>query len=178
MENITPKKPNKTGAFFTIKAIEKAIDYLGIYNPVYLKWSSGTNRRGCWRPKNYNWKDPVIYLENNHLYDKTYTNEFNHSITLSTHLEGEDLEHTLWHELTHAKQAERFDYLEEYWLAYRYWQQAYGYKENPSELEANAQAIARPFNIVENNDHQEEKKEIEEALLVIERCKKTIENFK
>ncbi len=111
---------NKAGATLLPGAILSAVELLELKNDVHIKWANGINRRGAWR-----FRDGV------------------HVITLSTYYDSRAITETLWHELTHAVQAERFSTPKEFTTAYMQDRARRGYHNCTFEVEA--REIAEAF---------------------------------
>jgi hypothetical protein len=155
MNYITPKKANRRGARICLESLSEAVLELNIENDIEIKWSSGKSRKGRWSPREF-----ILIYSCGEIYKDEYgadfkSGDFTHSITITTHATPEKAERHLWHELTHAAQAERFSYLEDFIKSYRNFNRSFGYSLNPYEVEANANAILRPFNLIVGNDHRE-----------------------
>jgi hypothetical protein len=120
------KARSKGGAQFSIGAIFEALDFLEIAQPVEVKWSAGLRRRGSHRFR-----------------------EGGHIITVSTYLDADELSTTLWHELVHCAQLERFDETHEFNAAYTNSYYLTGYHANKFEVEARevAEAYASEFRL-------------------------------
>jgi hypothetical protein len=123
------------------EAIEEAMDYLDISQTVRIKFSNGQRRTGCYRQKHLNGA-PVSIGDN--------PSEWIHSITISKLLSSAEISATLWHELTHASQAERFNCLDDLNSTYRLEQRINGYKFNLLEEEARMRAKAHLWLLVED----------------------------
>lgn len=94
-------------------AVLEAVEVLEVREAVEVKWSGGYYRRGSHR-----------YRDGRHV------------ITLSTRYGPADVSRTLWHELVHAVQLERYPEAEEFNAAYvRAGTRAY-YETNKFEIEA------------------------------------------
>ena len=78
-------------------ALAKACDYLGLTLPVYVKRSNGRRRLGA-----YHGRSIGALIHRNLIPTQSY-----HRITVAAVNSPEDASRTLWHELTHAAQAER-----------------------------------------------------------------------
>lgn len=120
------KERSKGGAAFNIGAIFEALDFLEIERPVEVKWSAGLRRRGSHRFR-----------------------DEGHTITVSTYLDADELSTTLWHELVHCAQLERYDHSHEFSADYTNAYYLTGYHANKFEVEARevAEAYAAEFRL-------------------------------
>lgn len=107
------KDRNLTGASLIPGAVLEAVEFLEIDRPVEVKWAAGLRRAGCHRSRNGV-----------------------HVITVSTYLEADALSKTLWHELVHAAQEERYESRAGFNAAYGLQNRLYGYRRNRFEAEA------------------------------------------
>jgi len=78
---------SQEGWVFDYNKIDRALIFLNVIHPVKLSFGTGLYRYG------------------------THMSVYRHEIRISTYLEMEDANETLWHELVHASQADRL-YLE------------------------------------------------------------------
>lgn len=101
------------GAEFSVGGIEDALILLDIEKPVVVKWTAGMNRRGSYR-----------YRDGQHV------------IGISTYLRAEQASETLWHELVHAHQQERYSDHREFVLLTAHEARAKGYRQSAFEVEA------------------------------------------
>jgi hypothetical protein len=119
---VLPPTRARAGWRIDLQAIKTAIDILEIKYPVRIRYIRGKYRRGT------------------HYARKEY-----HTITLSQDRPMKQANDTLWHELAHAQQAERFEertgrpmrhfYREEYLESQGPW--GASYQENFYEIDAN-----------------------------------------
>lgn len=116
--------PNKTrskaGVELVPGAILEALDFLEIKKPVQIKWTNGTKTRGSRR----------------------FTRDGEaHVVTISTYWPTDAINNTLWHELFHAHQAERYEDPAAWTRAYRReGKTGRAYQANKYEAEANEAA--------------------------------------
>lgn len=106
----------KAAGGFTIdrKALAAAIEQLGLKLPVKIRYNARVGgTQGNYRLRNGN-----------------------HDIMLKSYLTPEQASSTLWHELTHAMQAERVGGTSEVWNSYSLEQRRYSYSIRPIEIEA------------------------------------------
>lgn len=95
-------------------ALRDAIDLLGIKLPVKIRFNSRVgNTAGNYRFRNGG-----------------------HDIMLKSYHTAEQASSTLWHELTHAMQAERAGGTTETWASFHREQARYSYRNRPVEIEA------------------------------------------
>lgn len=115
------------GAEFSIGGIGDALTLLDIEKPVVVKWTAGMNRRGSYR----------------------YTKDGRHSVAISTYLNPEQASETLWHELVHAHQQERYENHVEFALATTHEVIKKGYRQSVFEVEARevAKAYSEEFRL-------------------------------
>lgn len=96
-------------------AIREALDLMEVKHDVQIKWSGGYSRRGAHR---------------------FYDGKNLHVITVSTHLMADQASNTLWHEITHAAQTERYENGKVFHAHYVKENRTRGYKRNRFEVEA------------------------------------------
>lgn len=106
-------------------AIDKAIEELGIKHPVKIRFNGR-----------------VGSTAGNHRLRQDMQGRHYHDIMLKSYALPDDASFTLWHELTHALQAERAGGTVQSWLAEQKRQARWPYKSRPVEREANAVANA------------------------------------
>lgn len=70
-------------------------------------------------------------------------NTTHHDIMIKSYLSPEQASSTLWHELTHAMQAERVGGTKSVWADFLKDQSSYSYKNRPIEIEANKMSRAK-----------------------------------
>jgi hypothetical protein len=104
---------NMRNAEFRPGAVLEAVAILEIQKPVEIKWAGGYSRHGSHRAGNGK-----------------------HVITISTRYDAEAISQTLWHELVHCNQAERFESEAKFSAAYRRESVYRGYDFNKFEVEA------------------------------------------
>lgn len=142
-----PSSPARAGWEIDTQAFIAALDYLGIARFVKVRFTAGKRIVGRHGPRYFRYwnedgtRGPGI----------TY-----HRIKISQDRPFEFARVTIWHELTHAQQAETFAvrtgrpmtffYREEYKLASGAW--GASYEENSYEIAARALADARPWEII------------------------------
>jgi hypothetical protein len=107
------KDENQAGARLIPGAVLEAVAFLEIARPVEVKWAAGLRRAGSHRSRNGG-----------------------HVITLSTYRPADQLSETLWHELVHAVQAERYPTDKEFSSVYVRESRTVGYQANRFEVEA------------------------------------------
>lgn len=110
---IPAKDRNQAGARLIPRAVMDAVEFLEIDRPVVIKWAAGLRRSGCCRYRNGT-----------------------HVITVSTYLDAAKLSRTLWHELIHAVQLERYADPKDFATAYRGDRKLVGYDRCRFEVEA------------------------------------------
>lgn len=104
---------NRRNAEFKPGAVLEAVALLEIQKPVEIKWAGGYSRHGAHR-----------------------TGNGKHVITISTRYDAEAISGTLWHELVHCVQAERFESEDKFHAAYTAESNRRGYTANKFEVEA------------------------------------------
>lgn len=87
--------------------LRQAIEVLGIRHPVEIKQTSRVgNQQGRHRPTPTGGQ---VYIRGGKVYNPDTATGLKHSITVKSYLTPEEAGRTLWHELTHAMQAERIE---------------------------------------------------------------------
>lgn len=114
---------NVTGGGFKIiqSALKTAQEELGLTIPVKVRFNA--------RQGNTN---------GNYRFRGTH-----HDIMVKSYLTPEEASSTLWHELTHAMQAERCGGTTETWTKVHREQRNWTYRQRPIEIEANAMSAAK-----------------------------------
>lgn len=119
-----PRKPSLGGYRVSAAAVQNAVHEFGLSWPVVIKFSQGRRRLGAHRVK-------------------VAGGTFVHSITVTTYFrEASDMSGTIWHELTHARQAEQLG-LPQFRASYKREQATVGYRNNRFEVEARKEQEAR-----------------------------------
>jgi hypothetical protein len=128
---VIPDYESKSGILLDLEALEEAVEGLGLKKTVRFKWSSGGKATNVSR-QTFGTHDTKRIGDSGDYY---------HSITVSHYSNLYDTNETLWHELCHAQQTERFETPAEFIKSYRSYggySGSYGkkYKRNPYEVEA------------------------------------------
>jgi hypothetical protein len=122
-----------TGLVLDREALKDACDLLGIMLPVHVRYNGvagGTN--GTHRYKYGHDAPPSAGVASSAPY---------HHIVIKSYLSAEEATSTLWHELTHAVQAERASRIDpRAWWAVVRAQHRWSYRMRPIEVEARAMA--------------------------------------
>lgn len=136
MEQITiPTEPNDRGATINANLVAKAAAELNIARPIIIEWRSYKLFTGHYY---------AVHATGGVLSDDD-SSDYYHRIRVADHLWPGELSITLWHELTHASQSERFPSFCAYYWAYEEEKERAGYEDSIFEQEARYWSQAHPF---------------------------------